>query len=1282
MATNTASAENFGENHFFYEDEVLKFDKNGRVKFGLVLESYEANYSESESDFEDSVKKGEIRVAWHPQGSVEVIEEQYIGLADRTLMPGNVVRRIGPGKDTQKGYCRHVFVSADVRIKGTTFVLKNISSDRLRPIDTFIEDDVVCLDSWVGSTKRIEEKLVLKTSCGALVEVRPSDRHFFKLRDPDSKHKNGYFHHTLFHPGQTLIGSIQSLENEQWLTPKPDRQHRRTKFTVESVEIEGVRVYWQCKASDNVESKSDYKASQPNAYVTGNDLKRLKRLNLFESSMLQINDMQYLKIEEKDLVNLTSKSQWRKERNDNYKILHNQKTTENQQKIKIVESLPLEEKSLKFDGDKKINFSPKLKLCSLTVHNGRCNNCDMFEANAKKHFEAAIKKKRQFDDMHLNAAADDDEDGWTDQDEDDDSCSDVTTASSRGSTPTPRSSPKRSPLLSKKDKKLKKRSNNKSNSNPPKVGDDIVTEAIVVYSQATVVWQDGTIESGISSRHLYPIHHLDEHEFFPGDFVLSGSESNDLAYRNYGVIQSVDHNGRTAMVKWFRTYTMSDTESRPQFLNEAEASVYDLKDHPDFQFRPGMIVLRVANFERDESKCTDGKINDYVGQVIDNYAEGRVKVWWVDGHVSMCWPQDLFEVGQPEDSFWIGESENSDEWETESETSEPGSQTDTQLRPQLSYNLERARIAMAHLEEMFKLNPKLENDGVVRKLLEVYKKCRFIDRLMNTTFFHTDNFNGLLERVRHGSSSASTTTAARVLDHKNRLFGSDETNVVKSPTKSIKPTLRKLYGMVRIEVDVAEQSAWRKQSQEMKSLDETTVSSLNSSSDTKNCSFDTFSLSESTSIPHKDCTARELNDSNHLTVSHQDLNRSHDSGNHSKTEWGEGSRCSSSDLTDNKPTDDQTSNSCCSIDFGSDELPESVCARLCALMKVQLFKALQEINKRVNTNPTDSVKIEESYVINDATIDAADVSSELGPYDDCNCTVTEDVPTVADNVDIETNYSVINPVPSECFVVLENAPTSHKFNLTVCHPSSPQFSRAIRFDHKLLRTSLPAGVWVKTYGDRLDLLSVMIEGPTKTPYEDGLFLFDFQLGKDYPRAPPLCHYVSFCSDRLNPNLYEDGKVCVSLLGTWHGKGSEMWSASSTLLQVIVSIQGLILVSEPYYNEAGYEKQRGTQQGIENSRMYNEMVVLKLVESMTKVIANPPEVFRDEIIKHFRERGEKMCNRIKNWMDMSTTATVSTNAQQPDFSLVPASRGFCLKLVGLLENFRNKLEAMNQLLLPP
>lgn len=239
---------------------------------------------------------------------------------------------------------------------------------------------------------------------------------------------------------------------------------------------------------------------------------------------------------------------------------------------------------------------------------------------------------------------------------------------------------------------------------------------------------------------------------------------------------------------------------------------------------------------------------------------------------------------------------------------------------------------------------------------------------------------------------------------------------------------------------------------------------------------------------------------------------------------------------------------------------------------------------------------------------------------------------------------------------------------------------------------------MRTFEDRLDLLSVMIEGPKATPYEDGLFLFDIQLGQDYPSAPPMCHYISYCSDRLNPNLYEDGKVCVSLLGTWSGRGTEMWGPNSTLLQVIVSIQGLILVDEPYFNEAGYEKQRGSQQGKENSRMYNEMVLLKLVQSMTKLIYNPPEIFSEQILAHFSVRGEDMYRRIKSWMDLSndvnrktptctsapstpsvpessTDATLSTSVM-PEFPLIPASRGFCLTLVGLLENFKKTLQSID------
>lgn len=52
----------------------------------------------------------------------------------------------------------------------------------------------------------------------------------------------------------------------------------------------------------------------------------------------------------------------------------------------------------------------------------------------------------------------------------------------------------------------------------------------------------------------------------------------------------------------------------------------------------------------------------------------------------------------------------------------------------------------------------------------------------------------------------------------------------------------------------------------------------------------------------------------------------------------------------------------------------------------------------------------------------------------------------------------------------------------------------------------------------------MIVGPRGTPYEDCLFIFDIYLPPEYPQRPPLVHYLSYTNERLNPNLYVDGKV--------------------------------------------------------------------------------------------------------------------------------------------------------------
>mgnify|MGYP000902727291 CR=1 FL=1 len=63
-------------------------------------------------------------------------------------------------------------------------------------------------------------------------------------------------------------------------------------------------------------------------------------------------------------------------------------------------------------------------------------------------------------------------------------------------------------------------------------------------------------------------------------------------------------------------------------------------------------------------------------------------------------------------------------------------------------------------------------------------------------------------------------------------------------------------------------------------------------------------------------------------------------------------------------------------------------------------------------------------------------------------------------------------------------------------------------------------------------------GPEDSPYENGLFEFDILLGASYPSAPPTVNFVTTGGGkvRFNPNLYNCGKVCLSLLGTWSGPG--------------------------------------------------------------------------------------------------------------------------------------------------
>lgn len=118
--------------------------------------------------------------------------------------------------------------------------------------------------------------------------------------------------------------------------------------------------------------------------------------------------------------------------------------------------------------------------------------------------------------------------------------------------------------------------------------------------------------------------------------------------------------------------------------------------------------------------------------------------------------------------------------------------------------------------------------------------------------------------------------------------------------------------------------------------------------------------------------------------------------------------------------------------------------------------------------------------------------------------------------------------------------------------------------------------------------------------------------------------------RINPNLYEEGKVCLSLLNTWTGRGNEVWDpSSSSILQVLVSLQGLVLNSRPYFNEAGYDKQIGTAEGEKNSLSYNENTFLLNCKTMMYLIRSPPKVIitRPVFICHLEHCGFYNCGQM-------------------------------------------------------
>ncbi|CAN6309827.1 unnamed protein product [Urochloa humidicola] len=253
------------------------------------------------------------------------------------------------------------------------------------------------------------------------------------------------------------------------------------------------------------------------------------------------------------------------------------------------------------------------------------------------------------------------------------------------------------------------------------------------------------------------------------------------------------------------------------------------------------------------------------------------------------------------------------------------------------------------------------------------------------------------------------------------------------------------------------------------------------------------------------------------------------------------------------------------------------------------------------------------------------------------------------------------------FDVVQSPPDHHFLdNMEQGTAVGRKWTKRVQREWKILENDLPGTIYMLAFEDRMDLLRAVIVGASGTPYHDGLFFFDLHLPPSYPAEPPQVNYRSF-GLHVNPNLYPSGTVCLSLLNTFGGKEDELWSPEvSSVLQVVVSIQGLVLTAQPYYNEPAYGAQSGTPVGRRNELPYSENAYLLTLQTMLHLLRRPPAGFEEFVTGHFRRRGQHVLRACEAYMEGCLVATLDGEACPTEGSRERlCSAGFRLALRNVL-----------------
>lgn len=118
--------------------------------------------------------------------------------------------------------------------------------------------------------------------------------------------------------------------------------------------------------------------------------------------------------------------------------------------------------------------------------------------------------------------------------------------------------------------------------------------------------------------------------------------------------------------------------------------------------------------------------------------------------------------------------------------------------------------------------------------------------------------------------------------------------------------------------------------------------------------------------------------------------------------------------------------------------------------------------------------------------------------------------------------------------------------------------------------------------DDNDIIKVLMIGIENTPYENGFFFFSLRFPESYPNVPvKMWYYTTHSNIRFNPNLYNNGKICLSILNTWGDVDN--WNSQMSAKSALLSIQSMVLNNNPLNNEPNLNPCN------EDIEMYNDIL---------------------------------------------------------------------------------------------